>query len=80
MKHLPLSIFAVIIFTFLHSEIEAQVTDKDGHTYKIATIASNTWMAENPTVSHFNSGAAIPQAKTEEEWKAGYDNHKPLRC
>ena len=80
MKHFFHSAYVLILLTFLHLTGVAQVTDKDGHTYKTVSIASNTWMAENLTVSHFNSGAAIPQAKTEEEWNAGYDNNKPLWC
>lgn len=80
MKHYSISIFTAIVFTFLHSASAAQVTDKDGHSYKTVNIASKTWMAENLAVGRFNSGVAIPQAKTAEEWEAAYNNAKPIWC
>jgi uncharacterized protein (TIGR02145 family) len=58
----------------------AQVTDKDGKTYKTVEIGTQTWMAENLNVSRFRNGDLIPEAKTNEEWKKANDEKKPAWC
>ena len=58
----------------------AQVTDKDGNTYKTVKIGTQEWMAENLNVSHFRNGDVITEAKTTEEWKKARDDHQPAWC
>lgn len=68
------------ILLLLQATVIAQITDNDGRIYKTVTINSKTWMAENLSVSKFNSGAAIPQAKTKEQWEAAFKAGKPMWC
>jgi len=44
------------------------VTDIDGNEYKTITIGSQTWMAENLRVTHYQNGDAIPNVKDNVEW------------
>ena len=41
------------------------------------TIGSQTWTTKNLDVATFRNGDAIPQAKTNEEWKAALENKQP---
>ena len=58
----------------------AQVTDKDGYTYKTVEIGNQEWMSENLNVSHFRNGVPIPEVKTKEEWQVFGDNGMPAWC
>ncbi|MFH0843469.1 MAG: FISUMP domain-containing protein [Bacteroidota bacterium] len=40
----------------------------DNKTYKTVIIGTQTWMAENLSVSRFRNGDPVPEAKTNEEW------------
>ena len=44
------------------------------------TIGSQTWTTKNLDVATFRNGDAIPQAKTDEEWKAAGRNKQPAWC
>jgi uncharacterized protein (TIGR02145 family) len=44
------------------------------------TIGTQVWMTKNLDVDHFRNGDAIPQAKTDEEWKRAGENKQPAWC
>ena len=54
--------------------------DIDGNIYKTVKIGSQTWMAENLNVEHFQNGYPIQEAKTNEEWKKAGENNRPAWC
>ncbi len=58
-----------MLFAFGVSKSEAQVTDKDGNTYKTITIGTQVWTAENLNVEHYRNGDVIPQVQNKENWK-----------
>ena len=45
------------------------VTDIDGNIYTTVKIASQTWMAQNLRVIHYNDGSFIPRVYDEAEWE-----------
>jgi len=45
------------------------VTDIDGNVYKTIVIGSQTWMAENLRVTHYQNGDAIPNVTDNTAWK-----------
>jgi uncharacterized protein (TIGR02145 family) len=49
-------------------------------TPDIVVIGTQTWTTKNLDVATFRNGDAIPEAKTEEEWKAAGDNKRPVWC
>jgi len=44
------------------------------------TIGTQTWTTKNLDVATFRNGEAIPQAKTDEEWKAAGKNKQAAWC
>ena len=47
-----------------------KMTDFDGNQYKTIKIGTQTWMAENLRVTHYQNGVAIPNITDNEEWAA----------
>jgi len=78
MKNKSLLMTIAILFIAMNSH--AQVTDKNGNTYKTVKIRTQEWMAENLYVSHFRNGDLIPEAKTTEEWQKAANEGKPVWC
>lgn len=46
------------------------VTDVDGNLYHTIKIGTQTWMAENLMVTHYNNGNALATEKTDAKWAA----------
>jgi len=44
------------------------------------TIGKQVWMTKNLDVSTFRNGDPIPEAKTDEAWKAAGENNQPAWC
>jgi uncharacterized protein (TIGR02145 family) len=55
------------------------VVDNKGPVKGVA-IGTQTWTVKNLDVATFRNGDQIPQAKTDEEWKAAGDNKQPAWC
>jgi uncharacterized protein (TIGR02145 family) len=71
MKYKPkflLASFAIILG--LNPIIQAQTV----------TIGTQVWMTKNLDVSTFRNGDVIPQASTDEAWKAAGENKQPAWC
>jgi uncharacterized protein (TIGR02145 family) len=66
----------------------SKVTTTDNSAYKVSEtvnlktvkIGSQTWTNENLNVSTFRNGDVIPEAKTDEEWRAAFINKQPAWC
>jgi len=52
----------------INNEQSNTVTDIDGNVYKTITIGSQTWMAENQKVTHYQNGDPIPNIIDNEAW------------
>jgi uncharacterized protein (TIGR02145 family) len=62
------------------SNLMAQVTDRDGNSYKTVQIGKQEWLAENLNTSHFRNGDPIPELESAAEWQAAGDQRKPAWC
>jgi len=49
-------------------------------TPDIMVIGTQTWKTLNLDVATFRNGDPIPEAKTDEEWKAAGENKQPAWC
>jgi uncharacterized protein (TIGR02145 family) len=49
-------------------------------TPDIVVIGTQTWATKNLDVATFRNGDAIPEAKTNEEWRAAGENKQPAWC
>jgi uncharacterized protein (TIGR02145 family) len=61
-------------------DILSSVKIKNKKQFKTVTIGSQTWMAENLSVSIFRNGEIIPEVKTATAWLAAYKNESPAWC
>ncbi|MFA5032866.1 MAG: fibrobacter succinogenes major paralogous domain-containing protein [bacterium] len=62
-------IFIALLFIGFTGKVSmAQMTDKDGNTYKTVKIGNQEWMAENLNVSYYRNGDPIPQVQDANEW------------
>lgn len=61
---------ALIVFAFIlfFVNIQAQVTDKNGRTYKTVKIGKQEWMAENLNVNAYRNGDSITQVQDPRKW------------
>jgi hypothetical protein len=48
----------------------ATVTDIDGNVYKIVTIGTQVWMAENLKVTHYRNGDSVPNVTVDATWQS----------
>jgi uncharacterized protein (TIGR02145 family) len=64
----PLILLFLIIFSVSNSFAQT------------VTIGTQTWTTKNLDVSTFRNGDLIPEAKTDEEWKAANENKQPAWC
>lgn len=64
--------------TNTNSNATNQVTQTG--SFKSVKIGTQIWMTENLNVSTFRNGEPIPEAKTDEEWKAAGTQGKPAWC
>lgn len=46
----------------------------------LVTVGNQTWFGKNLNVDHFANGDAIPEVKTEAEWKLAGENKQPAWC
>ena len=47
-----------------------RVFDVEGNSYRVVTIGSQTWMAENLRTTRFNDGSFIPYVTNNTEWES----------
>ncbi len=64
----PLILLFLVIFSVSNSYAQS------------VTIGTQTWTTKNLDVATFRNGDLIPEAKTDEEWKAAGDNKQPAWC
>lgn len=51
-----------------------------GQVYPEVKIGTQVWMSKNLDVDTFRNGDKIPEAKTNEEWRAATENKQPAWC
>jgi uncharacterized protein (TIGR02145 family) len=56
------------IIIFNPNIVYGSLTDIDNNTYKVVTIGTQTWMAENLRTTKYNDGAAIPMVTDGKTW------------
>jgi uncharacterized protein (TIGR02145 family) len=78
MKHKPLLL--AITLVIITSGLTAQVTDKDGNTYKTVKIGTQEWITSNLNVSHFRNGDVIPEIEDATAWVQASNNGTPAWC
>lgn len=47
----------------------SDISDIDGNVYKIVTIGSQVWMAENLRTTKYKDGSLIPNIKNKDDWE-----------
>ena len=57
-----------LVFTTLKIPADS-VVDVDGHVYHVVVINSQKWLKENLKAAHYRNGDAIPEVKTDPQWK-----------
>jgi uncharacterized protein (TIGR02145 family) len=73
MKKVSLILSAVVMTAMMLSSFGQGASNE-------VTIGKQVWMSENLNVDKFRNGDPIPQAKTDEAWKAAGKNKQPAWC
>lgn len=58
-----------ILFILFYINVQAQITDIDGNTYKTITIGTQVWMAENLRTTRYNDGTQIELVIDDKKWR-----------
>lgn len=66
--------FEPVLFGF------GRISDIDGNIYRITTIGSQVWMAQNLNTTRFRNGDIIPQVTSPGEWDAAVAAGTPAWC
>lgn len=72
--------FNLVCF-FSLCQVDAQLIDKkDGKSYRVVTIGSQKWMAENLNADHFSNGDKIKEIKNLADWQTANESGQPAWC
>ncbi|HMO31932.1 MAG TPA: fibrobacter succinogenes major paralogous domain-containing protein [Lacibacter sp.] len=80
MRQLSFLCLLLSLQSFVQAQTRVTVTDIEGRTYKTAKLGTQTWMAENLSVTRFRNGDNIPQATTKEAWLRADLEGEPAWC